>query len=440
MGRLQIIQIVIRGLLISLNGIILFYSYIHSYVISFSVFLLLTSFQLFLLTDYIKKLFNEVEKSIDCLLYNDYSNTISDRKRKNTLHKKTALLLEKHRKENIKKASETLIFTNILESLNNGILILKKDQQNTITVFQINKSFCNFFKIPKYYKWSLLQKKIGDLTKHVEKWESVRHIITIKLNEKKEQFFLKTSTTQTNEYGYLVISLETIQQLIDQKEKEAWFKLMNVMSHEIINTITPISSLAENLESLLHEENNNDENTSELSEGLKIIKKRSYHLTSFIDTYRKLAELPLPNKKELNLINLIKDTLSLFKQEFLSKKIKVSFNSFLATNIYADKQQIEQVLVNLLSNSIYALSNIKNKEITIDILEESNRIYLTISDNGNGITKKIKDKIFVPYFTTRKEGKGIGLTLSKSIIEAHNGTIHFTSKKEKTSFIITFVK
>ena len=214
---------------------------------------------------------------------------------------------------------------------------------------------------------------------------------------------------------------------------------MNVMSHEIINTITPISSLAENLDSLLQEDQTDKNTIEELSQGLKIIKRRSHQLTSFVDNYRKLAELPLPQKKEINLTEIVKNTLLLFEQEFLLKNIEIDFNTKNPYKINADKLQIEQVIINLLSNCLYAFKNIEKANITIDISSEKRRTHLTISDNGIGISNEIKDNIFIPYFTTRKDGSGIGLTLSKSIMEAHLGKIQFTSKKGKTTFILSFV-
>ncbi len=439
MGKPQYIQILIRLLLLITNGVIIVFSFKNGFYVNTIGFSLLILFQLYLNTEYLKKLFTDIEKSIDCLLFDDYSNTISAEKRKNPLHNKTALLLEKHRKQSLSKTSEQLIFTNIIESLGIGILILKKDTDNEISVFQINKAFADFLKIPKFYNWNLLNKRIGKLTDYINQWKENRLTISLTINDDKEEFFLKTSVTQTNETGYLVISLETIQQLIDKKEKEAWYKLMNVMSHEIINTITPISSLAENLHSLLQEENTDEETTDELSEGLSIIKRRSQHLTSFVDTYRKLAELPLPDKKEISLSKTIENTLNLYKQDFASKNVNLIFKNDKNLNILADKQQIEQILINLISNCLYALDGIENPSIEVVLTEDKNRIYLEITDNGIGISKEIKENIFVPYFTTRKNGSGIGLTLSKSIIEAHKGTIHFTSKEGKTTFTITFI-
>ena len=439
MGKPQYIQIIVRVLLIALNGIIVFYSFSNSYIVNTFGFLLLAIFQLFLLIDFLNKLFNDIEKSMDCLLYDDYSNTISSEKRKNPLHNKTALLLEKHRKLSLQKTSEKLIFTNIIESLGIGILILKRNNSGKITVFQINKAFTDFLKIPKFYNWNLLNKKIGKLTDFIKEWKENKLTISLTINHEKEELFLKTAVNQTNEFEHLVVSLETIQQLIDKKEKEAWYKLMNVMSHEIINTITPISSLAENLDSLLQEENTDEDTIEELSQGLKIIKRRSHHLTAFVDTYRKLAELPLPQKKGVELTEIIKNTLLLFEQEFLAKNIEVDFKTTDYYIVNADKQQIEQVLINLISNSLHAFKEIVNATIKINISSNNKRTHVSITDNGIGISDEIKDNVFIPYFTTRKNGSGIGLTLSKSIMEAHNGTIQFTSLEEKTTFILTFI-
>ncbi|WP_299157687.1 HAMP domain-containing sensor histidine kinase [uncultured Tenacibaculum sp.] len=439
MGKLQITQIILRILLLIINGIIIFYTYNKEFIANTIGFSFILSFQIFLFIDYLKKLFSDIEKSIDCLLYNDYSNTISKEKRKNSLHNKTALLLEKHRKLSLQASSETLIFNNIIESLTIGVLILRKDAKDNIQVFQINKAFTDFLKIPRFYNWQLLKERVGNLSQFISEWKHLKHTITLKINNKEENFFLKSSATKTNEYQYLIITLETIQQLINKKEKEAWYKLMNVMSHEIINTITPISSLAENLEGLIQDEAD-DETLEELSTGLKIIKKRSKHLTSFVDTYRKLAELPLPNKEKLNLVPLVENTISLFDKEFKQNKIQIELFTIVNNEVLADKEQIEQVIINLLSNCIYALKGILKPKITITIeTTKENRTHLKINDNGVGISNEIKDNIFVPYFTTRKDGSGIGLTLSKSIIEAHNGIIQFKSSLNSTTFTLTFI-
>ena len=179
----------------------------------------------------------------------------------------------------------------------------------------------------------------------------------------------------------------------------------------------------------------------ELSQGLQIIKKRSSHLTDFVSSYRKLAELPLPDKKETHLIQLIQNTLSLFKQEFEEKNIIIVFEPKIEPKIepilFLDRKQIEQVFINLISNSLHAIK--EKPKIVIKVEKLNNRINITFSDNGVGIPDSIKGRVFVPYFTTRKNGSGIGLTLIKSIIESHGGSIFLKSNKEETMFVLSFV-
>lgn len=439
MGKHQYIHVIIRLLLLIGNGILIYHFQDSIFLITTFVFIALFIFQFVLFIDYLNKLFSEAEKAIDCLLHDDFSNTFSKEKQSNLNHK-TAKLLKKRRKESLQRSSETLIFSNIIESLSIGILILRKDTDNSIEIFQVNQAFSDFLKIPKFNNWHLLKDKIQSLSDFIIEWKQMRHVVSLVINEETENFFLKTSVTQTSEYQYLIVSLETIQQLIDKKEKEAWYKLMNVMSHEIINTITPISSLAESLESLLEDDPLDDENLKEVSTGLSIIKRRSHHLRSFVDTYRQLAELPLPQKENVDLMQLISNTINLFEQEFNLKQIGINFSPISALEIQIDHKQIEQVIINIISNCIYALENIDNPAIHIAVQDLTTKTKVLITDNGIGIPETIKSNIFVPYFTTRKQGSGIGLTLAKNIMEAHQGNIHFKSTPDKTTFILTFSK
>ena len=212
---------------------------------------------------------------------------------------------------------------------------------------------------------------------------------------------------------------------------------MNVMSHEIINTITLISSLAENLEGLLSDDIS-EIDYFELSKGLNIIKNRSNQLNVFVDNYRKLSELPLPNKSKTNLITIVNDVIYNCKQELGVIDVTVkSINESVIVNI--DQKQIEQVLLNLLINSIYALKDTLNPEITVEFKKDDKRTIVSIIDNGIGVPDKIKDNIFMPYYTTRKNGSGIGLTLSRSIMQVHNGKLLFNSNNNSTCFSLVFI-
>lgn len=442
MGRKQYIILIIRLCLLIGSGMVIFYSIQNHFVITSIGFVVLVVFQVYLLFEQIKTQFADIEKSIDCLLYDDYTNVLSAEKRKNVLHDKTALLYEKYRNQHLEQSSEQLIFDNIIESLSIGILILKRNPDQNIQIYKINKSFTEFLKIPKYHQWEILKDKITPLTDvlDLKDWNPVRHVVSLTVNDEMESFFLKTSVTSTYGCDYMILTLETVQQLINKKEKESWFKLMNVMSHEIINTITPISSLAGNLEALLKDDPNDPETIEELETGLHIINKRSSHLTDFVNTYRKLTELPLPKKEQINLTALISQTLALYQSKFNELNIDVQFDhSENHLLLLLDQHQIEQVFINLFSNSLHALQNVSEPRIKIELTKDKHRTQVMISDNGIGIPKDLHDKIFIPYFTTRKTGSGIGLTLTKSIMEAHGGGIHLKRDTEETVFVLAFM-
>jgi signal transduction histidine kinase len=167
---------------------------------------------------------------------------------------------------------------------------------------------------------------------------------------------------------------------------------------------------------------------------------RSNHLQEFVESYRKLAMLPSPKKEKTELSELLESCLQimqpLFKKEQITVENLVDFNRW----VLVDKNQMEQVIINLLTNSMYALAEKEVKEITISAEVKEKRIYLIITDTGTGIDSEIEDKIFLPFFTTRKDGAGIGLTLSKNIIEAHGGYLAFENGENQTKFTVCLLE
>lgn len=245
-----------------------------------------------------------------------------------------------------------------------------------------------------------------------------------------------------------LITLQNIQTELQKQELEAWQNLTRVLRHEIMNSITPISSLTSTLREILDYDLTKKEDVYELKneaaddlrEGLNTIESRSKGLIKFIDAYREYTSLPQPKLKAILLRYLIDRVAQLMKNEFRKTNIE-----FVATceseylTIQADEEMIEQVLINLIKNAIEALGTIPNGKIELIGRYAENRIVIEVVDNGPGIIKEALNKIFVPFFTTKKSGSGIGLSLSRQIMQMHNGTLTVESEPDKrTVFSLRF--
>jgi C4-dicarboxylate-specific signal transduction histidine kinase len=167
---------------------------------------------------------------------------------------------------------------------------------------------------------------------------------------------------------------------------------------------------------------------------------RSDHLQQFVESYRKLAMLPTPQKEKVEISELIQQCIELmnplFKQNNIEFINEINQKRWLSIDTY----QMEQVLINLFTNSIFALENHDKKQIIVSAESKEKRFFIKIIDSGNGIDAEIEDKIFLPFFTTRKEGAGIGLTLSKNILEAHGGYLAYQNNDNHTTFMICLLE
>jgi two-component system, NtrC family, nitrogen regulation sensor histidine kinase NtrY len=245
-----------------------------------------------------------------------------------------------------------------------------------------------------------------------------------------------------------LVTLQNIQPELQQQELEAWQNLTRVLRHEIMNSITPISSLTSTLRDILDHEMKKsdghyelmDEGADDLREGLATIENRSKGLIKFIDAYREYTSLPKPVIKTVRLKELIDKVAQFMKTEL--KRTNILFihechSEYLT--IQADEEMIEQVLINLLKNAKEALLETDNATLSLIGKYEDNVIKIEVSDNGSGIIKEALEHIFVPFYTTKKSGSGIGLSLSRQIMQMHNGTITAESEPDvRTVFTLRF--
>lgn len=392
---------------------------------------------------FISNLFGIYDKTVLSILQNDYSVNFPD-KLKYGNYRHLYRLYEKQKATQHEQQSIQLIYNNIFNDLDSGIVILRKHKDHTDwDIFLTNNYFSSLFNIPKYSKWHYLKDQLPGLAELIESngFREFKSSIDLRIENKEIQsFVLQTSGTYTNDYHYYTILFDSIQRVIERKEKQAWLNLMQIISHELMNSITPIKSLSQNLNMIVRQDTLDDDDVDDIRQSVSTIVNRTEHLQLFIDNYRKLTELPSPVKKPVPLGAVISNCLDVMAPLLKEKGINVVNEVKANPVILADKNLIEQVIINLLTNSIYALEDKPEKTILLSLALAPNRIFLNISDTGKGIEKEIRDKIFLPFFTTRSQGAGIGLTLSKSIIEAHGGYLTFDIEEGKTNFILCFVE
>lgn len=245
-----------------------------------------------------------------------------------------------------------------------------------------------------------------------------------------------------------LVTLQNIQPELQKQELEAWQNLTRVLRHEIMNSITPISSLTSTLREILdhdlEQKNSHYELKSEaaedLKEGLNTIESRSKGLIKFIDAYREYTSLPQPKMTLVRLKDVIEKVAKFMRPEL--KKARIDFQCECKSDyltIQADAEMIEQVLINLMKNAVEALSEAPHPRISLIGEYDGSAVLIQVSDNGPGIIGEAVDRIFVPFYTTKRTGSGIGLSLSRQIMQMHNGSLTVQSEPDvRTTFTLRF--
>jgi two-component system nitrogen regulation sensor histidine kinase NtrY len=259
----------------------------------------------------------------------------------------------------------------------------------------------------------------------------------IKLDFPDEELQLSLATTEFKLYGHLykLVSLQNIQVELEEKEAEAWQSLTRVLTHEIMNSLTPIASLASTASSLLLvAESEEDAAAStpcqDVAEALRTIDRRSHGLMRFVHAYRSVALIPKPQFKIFPVTEMFQRTEKLLQDKLIRQGIVFSARvEPPSLELTADPDLTEQVLLNLLLNAMEALGGREKPCIHMSSrMNERGRVLVEISDNGPGIASEVREKIFIPFFTTKKEGSGIGLSFSRQVMRLHHGVISVQSQ------------
>jgi two-component system, NtrC family, nitrogen regulation sensor histidine kinase NtrY len=236
-----------------------------------------------------------------------------------------------------------------------------------------------------------------------------------------------------------LIALHNIRSELQTRELEAWQNLTKVLRHEIMNTVTPIVSLSETMRDIIDTDlkevsgHQQEEGVKDLKNAITTVINRSKGIMNFVNAYREFTNIPLPNVSELQVSQVFEELDSLYEYDIIEFKIEQNFK------LLADSDQIGQVLINLIKNAVEATQNIQNPKITIKAYTTHQNRIIEVTDNGIGIDNDTIDKIFVPFFTTKPTGTGIGLSLSRQIIQMHGGRLEYEAiKPQGSKFYIAF--
>jgi len=395
-------------------------------------------------------------KFLEALKNEDYSVYFSPSKKGDSFAKvfdDFNLIIKIFKRNKIEKEAQYKYFKYILEHVNLGIISIKKEdlynEHSNEEIFFLNKAASDILQQPQHKYWHRLVNHVPWLENELKKIADGGKILVDFGDElEHKQLSLEVVEIQLLNIPYLIISFQDIRSEIEQKEIEAWHNVIRVLAHEMLNSFTPVSSLASTMKTLTENENGTpltlnhmeDDDILDINMAATTIKKRSDGLLDFVKDYRTISNVPIPH------LNEIKVKQFLLTIQFLMKKALEQANIDLIllpipanATIHADSKLIEQVLINLINNSIHALEHIEQPSIKISCIVDLNKTVILVTDNGHGIEENIINQIFIPFYTTKKNGSGIGLSLSKNILKKHGGNLLVSSEAGNyTTFSIVF--
>src|SRR5687767_3376604 len=343
------------------------------------------------------------------------------------------------------KDSEFLFFKNIVMHVGIGLIIFREDGK--IEIF--NSAARRLLKINRAETINDLKEVSDTLVNVFMKLKTGgRELLRLKIGDDFVQLSIYAIELTLRGENVKLISLQNIQSELEEKEMEAWQNLVRVLTHEIMNSVTPISSLAGIVEEELkqHMKSHQEaplttEQLNDIHLSLQTISKRSEGLIHFVKEFRSLTNIPKPKQIQIGVKALLEELCMLHRKELMEKNIQLKISVYPEDlTISADKNMIDQVIINLIKNAIQAFEDQEIRMIELKAaLNEKSRPVISIKDTGTGIDPEALEKIFIPFFTTKKTGSGIGLSLSRQIMRQHQGTLTVKSTVGKgTEFFMRF--
>ncbi|MCU0288364.1 MAG: ATP-binding protein [Acidobacteria bacterium] len=418
--------------------------------------LLIIIYQIVSLIHYVEKTTQLLSRFLLAIKYDDFSQNFSSKGLGPSFDQLIGLfndVSQKTRQTRFEKEEQYHYLETILHHVGIGLMTFREDGEIDL-VNTAARRLLKITRLKNIKSLNIISETLVDTLFTLKAGEKA----LVKIENGEMELAIRAAEFYLKGRKFTLVSLQNIQGELEEKETEAWQTLIRVLTHEIMNSMTPITSMAATVIDLLNTTYNIDrpdankvidiETINDIENALKTIQKRSQGLIEFVNTYRNLTLIPKPNFKIFALEGLFNRVEQLMTQTFKENQIQMSWSVKPQTlELTADPGLIEHVLINLLLNAVEAFKEItanQNKphkphiELTGE-LDEIGRVLIRVMDNGPGIVAEAQNKVFIPFFTTKKKGSGIGLSISRQVMKLHKGNIMLHSiPDEKTVFTLKF--
>jgi two-component system, NtrC family, nitrogen regulation sensor histidine kinase NtrY len=339
----------------------------------------------------------------------------------------------------IEKENEYYYLKYVVDHLNTGLLSLI----STGEIDMINQAGLGMLGLKQATHQDdlkILGKKFCDALHEIRAGE--QQITQAVVQHEMIELSLRASEFKLFDRHVKLVTFHDIHIALDQKELDAWQKVIRVMAHEILSSVSPIRSLSEHLNNLLVEDNlDSAQKFSDVREGLGIINQRSEGLMQYVSGYRQLSDIPRPDPVNIGVLSLIRKIATLCNGEFKISPVLDLSGIHDEAMIMADERLIVQAALNIIRNSVQAMEKVKIPRVDIAVKSHGNKVHIHFMDNGMGIDPEDIDNVFIPFFTTKSGGSGIGLTISRQLLNIQGGQLEIQSRKgHGTKVTMTFAQ
>ena len=398
---------------------------------------------------YVEKLRRDLSQLLLSLKYRDFTlnfNSIGQGKSIRYLHDAFNEIITGYRELRLEKEMHYQYLQTAMDHV--GVALICFEDTGEIQL--MNQAAQQILGRPYLHSIQGLEKVHPDLFQQITHLQPrQQELVKVLIEGNMRQLSLRCSDFKLQDETFKLISLQDIRRELDEREIETWQKLIRVLTHEIMNSVTPIISLTKGLNQQfvdetgepLHAQDISEDSVSDTLAGLRTIENRSQGLLHFVHTYRNLTRVPNPTFQDIEVRPLVQRIYQLLEPELAKHQIAFHIEEEEENLVLlADSNLIEQVLINLIKNALEALQGRQGAQITITLTRTQDRDpMILVADNGPGIDEELQDQLFIPFFTTKPQGSGIGLSLARQIMRLHRGSISFQSNpKAGTTFMLVF--